>query len=182
MNAPRGTTLGLVIVMGGLACSGQQAKVPFEKIVRDAQLTATLTLPGNDASSELYSSSIFSGTESSEPSGSSSSSGFIRPASPIRTHRPIASSFYLLNGAHLGMAVLDVELTQHCISTHQCREGNPLMPSSQAGALSMSIGLVGVSSWASYRLKKHQSNMWWVTPTGGIAGHVVGIATGLMHR
>ena len=91
------------------------------------------------------------------------------------------SKFFLMNSIHLGMAVADVELTQHCIANHQCREGNPLMPSSHAGQLSIGIGYVALGSFASYRLKKRRSPYWWLPPTGGIAGHAAGIATGLSH-
>jgi len=115
-------------------------------------------------------------------SSGSSGAGFTRTTPTATRRRTLGASFYLLNGIDLGMAVLDVEMTQHCIATHKCREGNPLMPSSQAGALSMSIGLVGVGTWASYRLKKHESRIWWLSPTSGIAGHFVGVASGLIHR
>jgi hypothetical protein len=79
------------------------------------------------------------------------------------------------------MAVFDVELTQHCIATHKCSEGNPLMPSSQAGALSVNLAIVGYGSYVSYRLKKHHSRMWMVSPVVSIAAHSVGVASGLAH-
>jgi hypothetical protein len=104
--------------------------------------------------------------------------GAVRPA----PHTKIADSrFFLMNGLHLGMAVIDVELTQRCIASHQCREGNPLMPSSQAGQLSMGIGFATLGSLSSYWLKKHRSQYWWLPPAGGITGHIAGVATGLRH-
>jgi hypothetical protein len=182
MNELRGTMLGLVIVMGGVACSAQQVTIPFEKIEKDAQLSATLTLPANDTASGLYSSSVSSATTPSESSGFASGSGFTRGTpTPVR-RRGLGSNFFLLNGLSFGMAIMDVEMTQHCLSTHKCREGNPLMPSSQAGALSVNLALTGAGTWISYLLKKHESHSWWIAPTSGIGSHTVGVATGLMHR
>jgi len=179
MNALRGTMLGLVIVVGGLACSAQQVLIPFEQIQKDAQLTSALTLPANENAIGLYSSSSLAIVSSES---SSSGSGFTRgTATPLR-HRSIGSKFYLLNGLSFGMAALDVEMTQHCLATHKCREGNPLMPSSHAAALGISFSLVGSGTWVSYRLKKSQSRTWWIAPTGGIASHAVGLVTGLMNR
>jgi hypothetical protein len=175
MNALRGTILGLAIVWGASTCSAQQEAIPFEKIAKDAQLSATLTLTGNEPSSEFYSSRV-----SSE--SSNSGSGFTRGTSvPVR-RRTLGPSFYLLNGLSFGIAALDVELTQHCISTHKCHEGNPLIPSSHAGALGISFALVGSGTWASYQMKKHESHIWWIAPISGIAGHTVGVTSGLIHR
>jgi len=178
MNRVRGAMLSLAIAMGGCACSAQQTTVSFRQIEKDAKLSATLSLPDSELSSSLDAGILSSGLASSGFSGA----GFTRTTPTAARHRTLDTSFYLLNGVDLGMAVLDVEMTQHCIATHKCREGNPLMPSSQAGALSMSIGLVGVGTWASYRLKKHESRIWWLSPTSGIAGHFVGVASGLIHR
>jgi hypothetical protein len=80
------------------------------------------------------------------------------------------------------MAVFDVEMTHRCIVSHKCREGNPLMPSSLAGALSVNFAFVGYGSWISYRLKKHHARVWWLSPAIGTASHIVGAATGLMHE
>lgn len=188
MNKMRVTTLGLGIVMGGWACSAQQATIPFKQISQDAKLLNALALPGHETSSSLDAGILSSELASSGlassglASSSSSGSGFTRPAPVAARRRPLGANFYLLNGIDIGMAVLDVEMTQHCIATHKCREGNPMMPSSQAGALSVSIGLVGVTTWASYRMKKHESHIWWLSPTGGIAGHVVGVASSLIKR
>lgn len=178
MNVLRVTTLGLGIVVGGWACSAQQATIPFKQISQEAKLLNAFALPGHETSSSLDAGSLSSEFASSGSSGS----GFTRPAPTVVRRKPLGANFYLLNGIDLGMAVLDVELTQHCIATHKCREGNPMMPSSQAGALSVSIGLVGVTTWASYRMKKHQSHIWWLSPTSGIAGHVVGVASSLVKK
>jgi hypothetical protein len=49
MNTVQGTMLGLTIAIGGWACSAQQATIPFKQLEQDAQLTARLTVPGNEA-------------------------------------------------------------------------------------------------------------------------------------
>jgi len=184
MNTVQGTMLGLAIAMGGWACSAQQATIPFKQLERNAQLSARLTVPGNEiassiSSSSLYSSSLSPEVVSLEPYAAS----YVRvPPVPVANPRTLSSSFYLLNGLHLGMAIFDVEMTQHCIATHHCREGNPLMPSSLAGSLSVNLVLVGSSSFISYRLKKHRASLWWLSPTVGTAGHTVGVASSIAHQ
>lgn len=96
------------------------------------------------------------------------------------SHARVADSkFFFVNGLSLGMAIFDVELTQHCIASHQCREGNPFMPSSQVGQLSVAIGSTALGSFTSYWLKKHRSPYWWFPPIAGTASHAAGAATGL---
>jgi len=172
MNAVSGTMLVLAIAMSSLMSSAQKTTIPFAQIERDVQLTATLSAPGGESSSSLYpadaSSGLFGG------------GGFER-ASPVRYSRTFNSSYLLLNGANLGMAVFDVEMTHHCIAAHQCTEGNPLMPSSQAGALSVSFALVGYSAYASYRMNKHHSRFWTISPALSIVAHGAGVATGFAH-
>jgi hypothetical protein len=80
------------------------------------------------------------------------------------------------------MAVFDVEMTQHCIANHHCVEGNPLMPSSHAGQLSVNFALVGYGTFISYRLKKQENKLWLLSPTVGIAAHTVGVASGFANR
>ena len=62
MNAMRHATLGLAISMGSLACSAQQATIPFGQIERNAQLYARLTVQDDDMISSLSSSSLFRST------------------------------------------------------------------------------------------------------------------------
>jgi hypothetical protein len=184
MKVIHGMVLGLMVVMGSSICSGQDAKVPFGQIERDAQLSTKLTLPGNDIASNLSSSDFSSsnpvpGVATAEPLGSAA--GFER-VSPVVIHRSFSPSYWMVNGLHLGLAVLDVETTHQCIVSHHCREGNPLVPSSLGGALTVNISLVSFSSYVSYRLKKHDARMWWLSPVVGPAAHTVGLATGLAHR
>ena len=173
MNAVQCTMLGLTIAMGGLACSGQGAKIPLRQIEKDAQLSASATVPASEAAvSHSYEMS----------SGASTSAGFVFvPPTPARP-RTLSKGFLLLNGLHLGMAVFDVEMTQHCIANHQCVEGNPLMPSSHAGQLSVNFALVGWGTFMSYRFKKQENKLWLLSPTVGIAAHTVGVASGFANR
>ena len=80
------------------------------------------------------------------------------------------------------MALFDVEMTQHCIADHHCKEGNPMMPSSQAGQLSVSFGTFAYASATSYWLKKHKSRLWALAPTVGITAHSAGVVSGFAHR
>lgn len=172
MKAIHGTVLGLTIVLGGWACNAQVPMIPFNQIERDGQLTATLELPAS-VPSEGYSSSAAPALPLS--------GGFIR-TSALRTPRTVDSKFLLLNGLHLGLAMLDVGMTQHCLAAHTCREGNPMMPSSLAGQLSVDFALVGYGAFSSYRLKRHKSSFWWISPTVGATAHGVGVASGIAHE
>jgi hypothetical protein len=177
MSAMQFAMLGLAISMASSACPAQGVAIPFGQIERDAKLEASLRAPDSETSASTSSSSIFPGVASPTPFVAGVERG---PAAPVAP-RILDSKFYTLNGLHLGMAVFDVGMTQHCIAVHQCREGNPLMPSSLAGQLSMDFAFVGYSSFVSYRLKKHRSSMWWLSPTVGAAAHAVGVTTGIAH-
>jgi hypothetical protein len=183
MRVIQGIGLGLIVVMGSSICSGQDAKIPFGQIEKAARLSTILALPGNDVASSLSSSDFSSsnpvpGLAKEEPLGTAA--GFVR-VSPVVIHRSFSPSYWMVNGLHMGLAVLDVEATHQCIVSHHCREGNPLVPSSLGGALTLEISLVSFSSYVSYRLKKHDARIWWVSPVVGSAAHTVGLATGLAH-
>jgi hypothetical protein len=83
--------------------------------------------------------------------------------------------FWLANGAHAGAAVADVEITQHCIANHTCREGNPLMPSSRAGAYGVAMGMVLFEGYMGHSIRKQGGKAWWVCPMMGVSAHGVGI-------
>jgi len=110
-----------------------------------------------------------------------SSAGFTRTPA-VRRSRTFDAKYAWTNGLQFSLAFADIESTQRCIDEHTCREGNPLMPSSQAGKFSVSLGIAAFTAVASYRLKKLRSKGWWVAPAVGIAGHAVGLASGLAHR
>ena len=176
MNATQGTILSLGLVLGGLACSAQETTIPIRQIEREAmkvQLSAKAEVPGNEAAVGHANGMLL---------GSSSSSGFIFVPPAAKRPRTASPGFFLLNGLHLGMAVFDVEMTQHCIANHHCVEGNPLMPSSHAGQLGVNFALVGYGAFISYKLKKQENRLWTLSPVVGIAAHTAGVATGFAHR
>jgi hypothetical protein len=173
MKALQGTLLGMAIVVGGLRCIAQDKTIPIRQIERDAQLSARVAAPPGEATI---------GHSSAIVPGSSSSAGFVYVPRAIRTPRTMSRGFFLLNGLHLGLAVLDVEMTQHCLANHHCVEGNPLMPSSHAGQLGINFALVGYGTFISYRLKKQGSKLWVLSPAAGIAAHAVGVASGIENR
>jgi hypothetical protein len=199
MSKAHGLALVLALVIVGRACFAQerpalavQSNIPFQQIQHAAQMqTIALIDPassggvnavGNDSSSAALASAVLApdATPGSEPAVTSWSS--YRPVSPVATSRTLSANYFLLNSLHLGMALFDVEMTQHCISDHQCKEGNPMMPSSQAGQLAVSFGLFGYASATSYWLKKHHSRLWWIAPSTGIVAHSAGVATGFAHQ
>jgi len=172
MNAVNGTMLFLAAAMGALACSAQDSTIPIRQIERDAQLSALLATPGGEAAVS-HSNGV--------PSGSSSAAGLVLAPPVYKAPRILSRGFFLMNGLHLGMAAFDVGMTQRCIADHHCREGNPLMPSSLAGQLSIDFGYVGWGTFVSYKLRRHGSKLWWLSPAVGIASHTVGVATGFAH-
>lgn len=176
MNLIYGTVLSLAVTFGGLASSAQDQAIPLRQIERDArdpQLSARAAVPANEAAVGNGNGMFYS---------SSSSSGFVLASPAAKPPRTFSSGFLLLNGMHLGLAVLDVELTQHCIANQHCVEGNPLMPSSHAGKLGVNFALVGWGTFISYKFKKQGNKLWVLSPTVGIAAHAVGVATGIAHR
>lgn len=172
MNTRCGSLLCFVIAMGSIACSAQDARIPFRQIERDAQLSASAAVPANEAAvNHSYEIS----------SGSSTSASFVLAPPVYRPPRTLTRSFFLINGLHLGMAAFDVGLTQHCLADHHCREGNPLMPSSLAGQLSIDLAFVSSGTIISYKLKKQESAAWWFSPVIGVIAHTAGVASGFVN-
>jgi hypothetical protein len=176
MNAAHGTPLGLVIAMGGWACSAQVATISSGQIEGGGQLSAKLTAPVNQPAGSLFSSRLPPGVVPVEHL-SASAAGFVR-VPRVTVPRTLDFRYFLLNGLHLTMAMLDVVVTQRCIATHEYREGNPLMPSSLGAQLGVDFALVGYGSFASYKLKKKGFSEWWITPMIGVATHSVGVSIG----
>jgi hypothetical protein len=156
-----------------LVCSAQSPAIPFKQIERNAGQSVNLqVLSGEDAINDPI--------EAYPASRVSSSFVYSRPT--YNKPRILDSKFFLLNGLHLGLAALDIGLTQRCIAAHHCREGNPLMPSSLAGQMGVDSALFGSSVFISYQLKKLDSKLWWFSPAMGIGGHAAGAVTGFIHR
>ncbi|MGB7549919.1 MAG: hypothetical protein WBM14_19460 [Terracidiphilus sp.] len=171
MNTIYGTALGLMLATGGCFCTAQEALIPLEQLPQAPQQQTRLALPSEELAMTAASRALpaFSYSASFEPA---------RPVAP----RIVDGKFLTINGLHLGMAVFDVEMTQRCIASHKCREGNPLMPSSQAGQLAVDFAYVAYGTGLSHWLRKHKSRLWWLPPTTGIVAHTVGAATGLLHQ
>ncbi len=157
MNAVHCVVLGLVIAVEGCACSAQEA-------------SNRLQLPQNASVKIDF-----------HPGTASEGAAFVAPAPPV-TGRTADPKYFLLSGIQLGMAVFDVEMTQRCIASHHCRETNPVLPTSQAGQLSVNFALVACNSGISYWLKKRGSKLWWLPPSAGAAIHSIGVATGFEHQ
>ncbi len=166
------TILGLVITVTGWTCCAQE---PTRLIGQfpDAPQPESQTRP---TSVDIASSVSFS---TSLPDPSALNPAYVRPVVRAKT---ISAKFVLINGLHLGLMIADVEMTQRCIASHHCQEGNPLMPSSQAGQLAVGFGLVAYASGVSYWLKKHKSTYWWMLPTGGMVAHTVGVTSGFLNQ
>lgn len=160
----------LSFIASTVALRAQMPLIPFHKIERDSQARL-------DDTSDLSAASS---------SGSSSSSSAIPAAAVVTMPRPrldippVADrTYFLLNGLHLGMAMFDIGLTQHCIAEHRCVEGNPLMPSSMPGQLGVTLGLFTYGAVGSYYLKKHRSRAWSALPLSGMSTHTIGVISGL---
>jgi hypothetical protein len=171
MNKLCRTIVSLSLVLSGLVSSAQHSTVPFWQIERDAQ-HANLQIPSDEAAINHLIETL---------PATGSASGFVYSQPVYKAPRTLNSRFFLVNGLHLGFAALDVGLTQHCIATHRCREGNPLMPSSLAGQAGVEAVLVSANALISYRLKKENSKLWWFMPTVGIGAHTVGAVTGFRY-
>jgi len=180
MKATLGAIFSLLATFGSLSCSAQQSPIPFAQLERDTHLSAKLTVPGDEAGTNpspgAFSSSLSAELVAPDPI----MSGFVR-ATPVIVHRGIGSNLFLLNGLHLGMAAFDVGMTHHCIADHHCREGNPIMPSSLGGQISIDFALVSYSSFMSYRMKKHHARAWWISPVSGSMAHLVGGISSASH-
>lgn len=198
MTAAKIAALGLFALLGSLSCFGQKL-IPFAEIAAGSkpyyvnQTSRQLLYAGDSSSmspadaddpSPVSSSAAprdFAMTDSMPSFGSTGGGGItIARTSPI--NKPFGKQFWLMNGLHLGMAMFDVAMTQQCISSHRCVEGNPMMPKSMAGQIGINLGVFGYSTFTSYRMKKHHSRRWWIAPTVGIASHSVGVASGFVHR
>ena len=164
--------LGSAVALAGWTCSAQERAIPFERLEHAAELQTHLMAGDADANSP---------DSVAAPSSAAAGSLYLRPSPPAA--RPVLNkTYFLLNGLHLGLALADVEMTQHCIADHRCKEGNPMMPSSQAGQISISVGIFAYAAGSSYWLKKHKSKIWAVPPAVGVVTHIIGVASGLRFR
>ena len=176
MRMAHGTILGLAIAMGGWPGNAQVATIPSNPIARVGQLTASNAVPVNQPAGNFFSSSLPSGVVPPEHL-STAAIGLVR-VPPVIFPRTLDSKYFLLNGMHLTMAMLDVVMTQRLIATGHYVEGNPLMPSSRGAQLGVDFALVGYGSFVSYKMKKQGSGQWWITPMIGVTTHSIGVGIG----
>jgi len=169
--------IGAILLAGVATATAQQSSIPLEKFPLEVSAPTQPNFSFENTGTDSYSSSLSQLSPPSESIGT----GMMIAVSPVPEHKVLDRNYYLLNGLHLAMGLLDVALTQRCINDHQCTEGNPLMPSSLGGQLSVNFAYFGYAAFFSYNLKKRHSRLWWISPTSGIATHTVGVATGLMH-
>jgi hypothetical protein len=182
VNTLQSSILGWVLATGTTLCPAQDTTNLPERLTVTPHLRAFLEpVAGTLAAGPSSESMPTAASSSSSEPAAAFSSYFERVPAPAHP-RTIDRNYLLLNGLHLGMAMFDVGMTHLCISDGQCREGNPLMTSSLSGQLSISLALTAYGSAISYRLKKHGSRLWWISPVSGTAAHIAGVATGFAHR
>ena len=174
MNKLYAAMVSLSLAWSTSTCSAQNAKIPFRQIEHDAQLYAANPMAADAEEGVSRSNAVYSF------SPAFSGSAYMRP--DYKQPRTLDSKFFLINGLHLGLAALDVGLTQHCLANHHCKEGNPLMPSSFAGQFAINSAFVSTAAFVSFRLKKQDSRMWWLSPVVGIGAHTAGAVTGILNR
>lgn len=173
MSTVRSGFLCAVVAGGCLACAAQKTPIPFKQIERNAQLSARGEVPPSVA---------LVGRAADPAAAVPATSESVVAPTIYKAPRTLSAGFFLMNGLHLGLAMLDVGLTQHCIADGHCREGNPIMPSSLAGQVAVDSAWVGWGTLISYKLKRNESRAWWVTPAIGIAAHTAGAASGFVNR
>ena len=158
------TPVCLFLIASGAICVAQNTTIPFKQIERSAVADQSRMLLASNAN-ESSSDAPVSGVVAEYPAASTASSSVYMLQPTYKKDRVLDKKFFLVNGLHLGLAALDIGLTQHCIAAHRCREGNPLMPSSLGGQLAVDTVLVTSSTFISFHLKKQYSKMWWFSPS-----------------
>lgn len=173
MSTVRGGFLCAMMAGSFIGCSAQNPTIPFKQIERNAQLSAR---------TEMAPSVALVGRPAEPAVTTPAASEAVFAPTVYKPPRTLSTGFFLMNGLHLGLAMLDVGLTQHCIANGHCREGNPIMPSSLVGQVAVDSAWVGWGTVISYKLKRDDSRAWWLTPAIGIAAHTAGAASGLVNR
>ena len=159
-----------------------QGQTPFKQLEQSKAISTRPASSGQEIAGLSFPRSTLDVSTSAPFAAMAESTGGITRALPVRGSRVLGARYFLLNGLHLAMAGADVAFTQHCIAGQRCREGNPLMPSSLAGSISVDSALVVFGAYASRKLKLQGARLWWLVPVAGIATHGAGVATGLAHR
>jgi hypothetical protein len=176
MKCALATVLFVTFLSLVTACVAQQSHIPFAQLELEARNTP---IAEPSATTTVAYSSSNSVAEAPTPAEPASFETVRTPDASKRHH--FDTGLLVINSLHIGAAALDIALTKHCIDNHTCREGNPLMPSNVGGQIGVDLALVSYSSFVSYKLKKHNSKVWWLSPALGTSTHIAGIASGLSH-
>lgn len=133
MSTVQGGFLGLVIATSCAACMAQNQAIPFKQMEQNGQLSARVVAlpPPNGAPV----GKAYEPAAAMPGAATPAASGLMFGPPMYKPPRTLSTSFFLVNGLHLGLAMLDIATTQHCIADGHCREGNPMMPSSLGGQL-----------------------------------------------
>jgi hypothetical protein len=98
---------------------------------------------------------------------------------PIESPKEKASTvvdtkFVTMSALAMGLTIVDIEMTQHCLGNGTCQELNPLMPHSRAGMYAVNIPVNAAAMYLSYRLKASGHKSWWIAPLAISGAHAVG--------
>ena len=89
------------------------------------------------------------------------------------------ASFWVATSSVAALTVADIELSQSCMRKGTCSEASPFVPKSRAQAYALQAPFLLGTSYLAYRLKHHGAKAWWLPQVGLMAGHGVGVASGL---
>jgi hypothetical protein len=82
----------------------------------------------------------------------------------------------------VGMTVLDIESSQHCIHTGGCREANPILGQTRAQQYGVAIPITGLVYYLSVREKQHGHGLTaFAVMYGGSMLHFMGFAVNRMN-
>ena len=106
---------------------------------------------------------------------------------PIHPHYKTADrSFWLWTAAAYGSGAAELEITQACLHSGRCTgDINPLLGTHRAQAYAVSMGVTTLTTYLSYRWKRHSTETlaagvtpktaWWTPQLIDIGGHGIGI-------
>jgi hypothetical protein len=101
---------------------------------------------------------------------------YLRPIEPSK-EKPstfVDAKFVTMNVLAMGLTIVDIEMTQHCLGNGTCQELNPLMPHSRAGMYAVNIPVNTAAMYLSYRLKAAGHKTWWIAPLAISGAHAIG--------
>jgi hypothetical protein len=101
---------------------------------------------------------------------------YLRPIEPSKdkSSAVVDAKFVTMSALAMGLTIVDIEMTQHCLGNGTCQELNPLMPHSRAGMYAVNIPVNAAAMYLSYRLKAAGHKSWWIAPLAISGAHAVG--------